>query len=300
MTVFFADLPRHAFLQYALVTGLLVSLACGVIGTYVVTRRISYIAGGISHSVLGGMGAAFFVRAVLGWEGVRPLHGAVAAALVSALVIGLVSLRGKEREDTVISAIWAIGMALGVIFIARTPGYAEELMGYLFGNILMISPREIELVAALDLAVLATVALFYHQFQAVCFDEEFARLRGLRADLYYLLLLALTALTVVLLVTAVGVVMVIALLTLPAAVAGLFARSMWRMMLLSVILCALITSFGLAASYGPDLPAGATIVVSAGAVYLAALVWRRFAAAFRTGTAGASAARPVDSARVTD
>ena len=208
------------FLRYALAAGLLASVACGVIGSYVVTRRITYIAGGIAHCVLGGMGAARYLQIVHGWEWCHPLYGAVAAALMAAFVIGMVSLHAREREDAVIGAVWAVGMAVGILFIWKTPGYNEDLMSYLFGNISMVTRDSLWLILALDVVVVAAGLAFYHQFVAVSFDEEFARLRGVRVEFYYFLLLGLTALTVVLLVTVVGIVLVIALLTLPAAIAG--------------------------------------------------------------------------------
>jgi len=268
MTEFLADLFRHRFLQYALLSGVLISLACGIIGSYVVVRRITYIAGAIAHTVLGGMGAARYMQVVHGWEGFDPLYGALAAALLAAVAIGVVSLRAKEREDTVISAIWAVGMAAGVLFISRTPGYNQDLMSYLFGNILMVSRNDLWLIAGLDLLVIVVALLFYNPFLAVCFDEEFAKLRGLRVEFYYLLLLCLTAVTVVLLVTVVGIVMVIALLTLPVAVASYFSRDLKQLMLAAIGFCIVFTVGGIAASYGPDLPAGATIILLAGAVYL--------------------------------
>lgn len=274
MLEFFAALHEHTFLRNALASGLLVSVACGIVGSYVIARRISYIAGAIAHSVLGGMGAARYFQTVYGWHALQPLVGAVVAALLAALIIGVVSLRAKEREDTVIGAVWAIGMATGILFISRTPGYNQDLMSYLFGNILMVSARDLWLIAALDVFVVAVSLICYKQLFAVCFDEEFARLRGVRVEFYYLLLLCLTALTVVLLVTVVGTVLVIALLTLPVAVAGLFAGTLAQMMVLSALLSAVFTSGGLALSYGPDLPAGATIILLAGAVYLAAILIR--------------------------
>lgn len=275
MTEFFSALAEHAFLRQALIAGLLVSVSCGVVGTYVVTRRITYIAGGVAHCVLGGMGGAQYLRVVYGWNWFDPIYGALIAALASALIIGWVSLRMKEREDTVISALWAIGMAAGVIFIWRTPGYSQDLVSYLFGDILMVSRDKLWLVAGLDAVVLGLVLAFYKQFMAVCFDEEFAELRGVRVALFYLLLLAITALTVVLLVTVVGIVLVIALLTLPVAIAGHFARTLWQMMLVSVLLTMLFTSSGLALSYGPNLPAGATTVMLAATVYVITIVAAR-------------------------
>ncbi len=268
MAGFLTDLQHHAFLQHAVIIGVLSAVPCGVIGTYVVTRRITYIAGAIAHSVLAGLGAARFCQAAYGWSWLHPLYGAVAASLVSAVVIGFVSLLARQREDTVIGAVWAIGMAVGILFISRTPGYNEDLMSYLFGNILMVSSGDLTLILGLDVLVLLFAVLFYNKLLAVCFDEEFARVRGVHVELYYLLLLCLTALTVVLLVTVVGVVLVIALLTLPAAVAGHFSNRLWLTMVLSAALTVLFTLSGLALSYEPDLPAGAVTIVLAGGVYL--------------------------------
>ncbi len=268
MSAFLTDLPRYPFLQYALLTGLLVSVACGIIGTYVVTRRITYIAGSIAHTVLGGLGAARYCQTVYQWEWFHPLYGAVLAALASAVIIGVVSMRARQREDTVIGSLWAVGMAAGILFIYKTPGYNEDLMSYLFGSILMVSSQDLWMIAGLDVLVMIVCVLFYNQILALCFDEEFARLRGVPVEFYYLLLLCLTALTVVLLVTVVGIVMVIALLTLPAAVAGELTKKLWHMMALSTVLTALFTTAGLAVSYGPDLPAGATTIVIAGITYL--------------------------------
>ncbi len=272
MPGFWAALGQHAFLQYALMAGLLASVACGVVGSYVAARRITYVAGGIAHCVLGGMGAARYFQVVWGWQWCQPLMGAVVAALLAAVIIGLVSLRWREREDTVISALWAIGMAAGVLFIWGTPGYSQNLMSYLFGNILMVTPADVWLVVALDAIVVAVGLACYPHLVAVCFDEEFARLRGVPVEAYYLLLLCLTALTVVLLVTVVGLVMVIALLSLPVAVAGQFSKTMWQVMLISALLSALFTTLGLGLSYGMNLPAGATTIILAGAAYLVVTV----------------------------
>lgn len=276
MSEFFSAITQFAFLQYALVTGVMASVACGVIGSYVVTRRISYVAGAISHFVLGGMGCARYLNVVHGWTFLNPLEGAIVSALMAAVIIGLVSLKAKEREDTVIGALWAIGMAVGIVFIAQTPGYNQDLMSYLFGNILMVSPADIYLIGALDALVLIIGLTFYNQLLAVCFDEEFARLRGINVELFYLLLLCLTALTVVILVNVVGIILVIALITLPAAVAGHFTHTLWRMMILATIFSAIFTIIGLAVSYGPNLPAGAMIIVVAGTVYLAVTIAANF------------------------
>ena len=277
MSDFLEAIVRYRFMLNAVLMGLIASVACGVIGTYVVTRRITYLAGGIAHSVLGGMGVAYYLAQGHHLKGVQPIHGAIVAGLLAAVIIGLVSLKAKQREDTVIGALWAVGMAVGIIFISATPGYNQDLMSYLFGNILLVSSSSLWVAGVLDLVVVTIGLLFYNQFLAVCFDEEFARVRGINVEFYYLLLLSLTALTVVILANVVGIILVIALLTIPAAIAGFFTRTLWQTMLLAVLVSASLTTFGLAASYGPNLPSGATIVVLSGSAYLVITVlwWLR-------------------------
>lgn len=259
--------PDVAFLRYALLVGLLASVSLGIVGSYVVTRRITYIAAAISHCVLGGIGAALYLNAAMGLTWCNPMYGALVAALLSALIIGVVSLYARQREDTVISAVWAIGMAVGLVFFAKTPGYVDP-MSYLFGNILLISQHDVWLVCMMDLVVVVLGLGCYPKLLALCFDDEFAELRGVRVKLCYLLLLCLIALTVVLLVRVVGIVLVIALLTLPAAVAGQFAKKLWQMMALAVLFCMAFVVSGLAVSYPAQLPSGPVIILIAGAVYL--------------------------------
>ncbi|MGD2119693.1 MAG: metal ABC transporter permease [Chromatiales bacterium] len=261
MDGFFSALTQHTFLQTAVLTALLASIGCGVMGTYVVVKRIAFIAGGIAHSVLGGMGAAVYF-------GFDPLHGALPAAIAAALLIGWVRLRWRAQEDTLISALWAIGMAVGVLFIAKAPGYQADLMSYLFGNILLVPQESLIFMVVLDVVLLMIVAAYHRQFLAVVFDEEFARLRGIPVGFFYLLLLVLVAVTVVLLIQVVGLILVLALLTLPAAVAGHYVHSLGRMMLIATLLGATLSVAGLALSYGPDIPAGPTIILLAGGVYI--------------------------------
>jgi zinc transport system permease protein len=260
MTGFLEALAQHGFLQNALIGGILASIGCGVMGTYVVVKRIGFLAGGIAHTVLSGMGIAYFL-------GRSPLTGALISGVIAALIIGWIHLHGRQREDTLIAALWSIGMAIGVMFISRSPGYNVDLMSYLFGNILMVPRQSLYLMAGLDVAIVLTVLLFYKQFQAVAFDEEFARLRGVPVDLFYLLMLCMVAITVVLLIQVVGLILVIALLTLPAAIADQHVGSLGRMMWLAIGLGMLFTSGGLALSYEPNLPAGASIILLAGGVY---------------------------------
>ena len=268
MVTFLADVARFPFLQHALLAGVLAGVACGMVGTWVVTRRITYLAGGIAHAVLGGVGVARYLQRVHGLEWLDPLYGALAAALGAAALIGWVSLRAREREDTLISAMWAVGMAVGLIFITRTPGYGEDLMSYLFGNILLVGKGDLWLLAGLDAAVLLVVIGWYNQLAAVSFDPQFAGLRGVNTTVFYLLLLCMVALSVVLLISVVGIVLVIALLAIPAAIAGRFTHRLWPMMALASVFGVAFTTGGLAVSYAPDLPAGATTILLAAGAYL--------------------------------
>lgn len=265
---FIEALTHLDFLTRALLGGLLASIACGIVGSYVVVRRIGYMAGGIAHTVLGGMGMAYYL-------GQAPLHGALLCALLAAILISLVNRYASQQEDTLISALWAIGMASGVLFIARTPGYNVDLMSYLFGNVLMISRQDLLFIAALDGLILLFFLLFHRQLLLLCFDAEFAAIRGIRVDLLQTLLLCLVALTVVLLIQLVGLILVIALLCLPAASARLFSRSLHGMMLRATLIGALTLVAGLALSFQADLPAGAVIALLCGLVYLLSLVAQR-------------------------
>ena len=273
MFEFLDVLKTQAFMQNAVIIGLLASVACGVMGTYVVVRRLVFISGGISHTVLGGMGIAYYY-------GGNPIHGAVVTALVAAIVIGFVSLRYHEYEDTIIGALWAVGMAVGILFIYKTPGYNVDLMSYLFGNILMVERQNVYLLIYLDALIILLVVLFYKRFLAVCFDEEYSELQGIGVVTTYLLLLCLIALTVVILIQVVGIILVIALLTLPAATARYYTHTLGQMMILASILGALFTTSGLVVSYEPNLPAGATIIVIAGLAYLLTTILKGLAMRF--------------------
>ncbi|CAH9019123.1 metal ABC transporter permease [Candidatus Nitrosacidococcus sp. I8] len=258
---FWETLITTTFLQNALIAGILASLSCGIVGSFVIVKRISFLVGGIAHAILGGMGIAYYL-------GKDPFLGALFAALLAALVIGWVNLRWKEQEDTLISALWSIGMAIGIIFISQAPSYNVDLMAYLFGNILMVSIQQLYLMAGIDIAIILIIFLFYKQFLAISFDEEFANLRGVPVIFFYLLLLCMVAITVVLLVQIVGLILVIALLALPAAIARQYTKSLVGMMILASFLGAIFTTTGLAISYEPDLPTGSVIVLVTGAAYL--------------------------------
>ena len=266
---FFASIfdPSMPFVRNAFLAGILSSVLFGVLGSVVTVKRIAGLAGAISHAVLGGIGLALFLAARNIVPGLPPIAGALVFALIAAALIGFVSLKAKQREDTVINALWAIGMSIGIVFIAKTPGYADP-MSYLFGNILLVSTRDLVLLGILDLVVIFLAWRYYPQIEASAFDEEFARTRGIDTDKVFMVILAVTALAVVLLQTFVGIVMVIAMLTLPAGTAGYFARNLGGMMVLGTAFSLTYTLVGLAASWGLDLPPGAVVVLVAGAVFL--------------------------------
>lgn len=284
--------PSMPFVRNALLAGLLSAVLFGVLGSIVTVKRIAGLAGAISHAVLGGIGMAMYLAASGLAPGLPPIAGALVFAVAAAGIIGVVSLKAKQREDTVINAVWAIGMSVGVLFIAKTPGYADP-MSYLFGNILLVSSRDLWMLAGLDAATILLAWRFYPQIQASAFDEEFAKVRGVPTDAVFIAILAVVAIAVVLLQTFVGIVMVIAMLTLPSGTAGFAARSLSGMMLGATALSAAFTATGLAASWALDMPAGAVVVVIAGAVFLAisaaaARKSSRKASKARKGPAGAA------------
>jgi zinc transport system permease protein len=262
---FWTALSTQTFLQNAVLAGILASIVCGITGSFVVIKRINFISGGIAHSVLGGVGLAYFL-------GYHPLWGAFVFAILAALIIGFVKLKTGQQEDTVISALWAIGMAIGIIFMYLTPGYSADLMTYLFGNILLVTQFELHLLIGFSLIVILLVFIFYRQFVMISFDEEYTRIRGLPVTFLYMLLLIIISITIVLLIQIVGLILVIALLTLPAAIAALFTKKVSMMILVAILLGELFTFSGLLISYEPNLPSGATIIICSGVGYLLALL----------------------------
>ncbi len=271
--------PGMGFLLNALLIGILASAAFGVTGTFVVVKKISYAAGSISHAMLAGIGLALFMQSS-GVTWLSPMMGAGMAAAVSALLIGMIHQTSGQREDTAIGIVWAVGMALGLLFIARTAGYVDP-MSYLFGNILLVSRADVWRVAALDVVVLVVSVLFYRNFLAVCFDRRFAGIRGLPVTLYYYVLLMLTALTTVLLVHVVGIVMVIALLTLPAATACLYTNKLWKAMIGATLCCLISNGCGLVISFHWDLPSGPVIILTAAAVFIISILLRKLGRIWR-------------------
>jgi zinc transport system permease protein len=255
------EVLQYQFMQNALMAGLLAAIACGIVGVYVVVKKIIFISGGIAHASFGGIGLGYLV-------GISPVLGALIFSLASALGMGYVTRRTRLPEDTAIGILWAIGMALGIVFIGLSPGYAPDLFSYLFGNILTVPVSDLWLMAILDIAIIGIVIAFYKEFLSLSFDEEYSTVLGVPVEVLYLLLLGMIALTVVVLLRIVGLILIIALLTIPAALARQFTYDMRKMMILAIIFGALLTFGGLWLSYVLDLASGATIVLLGGAAIL--------------------------------
>jgi len=245
------------FFQRVLIAGVLASVACGVLGSFVVARRISSISGGLAHAAFGGVGLGYLA-------GFSPMLGAAGFGVVSAIVIGLGARHMRAALDTWISLVWALGMALGIVFVSLTPGYVPDLMSYLFGSLLFVPWTYVVLVGLLDLVLVAVVLSLFKELQAISFDEEFSEVMGVPSEGLFLLLLALIALGIVTLIRVVGVILVIALLTLPAAIARHWTDDLRRMMRLAVALSILCTTSGMLVSYALGDPAGAGLSVPPG------------------------------------
>lgn len=248
------------FMQRVLLAGLLASVAAGIVGTFVVVKRMSSITGGLAHAAFGGIGLGYFL-------GINPMLGAAGFGILSGIGVGLAHRRFGSSLDSAISIFWSTGMALGVIFIALSPGYAPDLSTYLFGSILFASWEYVALVAALDVLIVATSVWLYTSFRAVAFDEEFAAVVGIPVQRLTLLLLSLVALSVVTLIQVVGIILAIALLTIPAETARPWARSLAGMMVLAGVLSAVATTAGilgayvLSARWDLSIPSGPFVIV---------------------------------------
>lgn len=251
------ELLQYEFIRNALLAVLLASIACGIIGVYVVVKRIVFISGGIAHASFGGVGLGYFL-------GVNPIWGIIPFSILSALVMGLVSKRTRIPEDTAIGILWALGMSLGIVFIGLSPGYAPDLFSYLFGNILTVTSVDLIIMLILDLVIIMVVFLFYKEFLALSFDDEFATVVGVPTVKLYFLLLCLIALTIVVLMKVVGLIMIIALLTIPAAISKQYTSNLKKMIFISILLSAIFGLGGLWLSYQLNLASGATIVIVSG------------------------------------
>jgi zinc transport system permease protein len=262
------ELLQYEFIRNAVFAALLASVACGIVGVYVVVNRIVFLSDGISHAAFGGIGLGYLL-------GLNPIHAAVAFSVAVAVGVGANSKKLGAREDTVIGVVWALGMAVGIVFIRLTPGYVPDLFSYLFGNILTVPRSDLIVMLALDFILVLTVALLFKGLLAISFDREFAQTLRLPVNIVNYILLTLVAITVVMLIRVVGVILVMALLTIPAAVSEMFSKRLIQMMLGAVLLSLVFTLLGLWFSYVTNLPSGATIVILAAAVFFLTILYSR-------------------------
>ncbi len=247
------DLFQYNFFLKAFLAAVFASISCGIIGGYIVSRRIVFISGGITHASFGGIGLAFFL-------GFNPLLGAVLFAIASALGIQFFTKVAEIREDSSIAIWWSLGMALGIIFIFLTPGYTPNLMSYLFGNILTVTVAELWWMFILNIVIITFFAFFVNHILYIAFDEEFAKAAGLPVAFFNYLIMTLIALTVVLNIRVVGIILILSLLTIPQATANLFTYDFKKLLLLSSLFAFLGTISGLFISYFLDIPSGAAII----------------------------------------
>lgn len=252
---------KYRFLQYALASGLLASIVCGIIGVIIVEKKLVMMSGGIAHTSYGGVGLGY----LLGFE---PIIGAFVFSLLASLGIGYIKRKGGERSDVLIGLCWSLGMALGILFIALMPGYPPDLSSYLFGNILSVTKTDLRLIAGITAAVTLLVVSLYNDWKAYIFDEEFARVIGLKTAFFEYLLLLLISMTVVALIRVVGIILAIALLTAPAATAGLLTADFKKRIICSILLGCVFCIAGLWISFELNIASGAAIVLLSVICYL--------------------------------
>jgi zinc transport system permease protein len=252
----------YPFIQNALMAGLLVSMASGIIGSLIVVNRMVFLAGGIAHTAYGGIGMAVFF-------GLPIFLGASVFAVGSALIIAMITLKHRERMDTFIGLMWAVGMAVGVVLIDLTPGYNADFMSYLFGSILAVSQEDLWFMGGLLALIIFIMTFWYRDILAVSYDSEYANLRGINVRFFYTLILVLSALTVVVAIKVVGLILVIALLTIPVYIAEKLSTTLYMMMILSGIFSSVFTLLGLYVAYEYDIASGASIIlISAFSLFL--------------------------------
>ena len=244
---------QYGFIIKGLLGAIFASITAGLAGTYVVSKRMVFLSGGITHASFGGIGIGYFI-------GINPVVGAAVFGIMSALGVEYLSVKQKIREDSAIGILWAFGMAIGIIFIYLTPGYTPNLMSYLFGSILTVSRADIVALGIMSVILILYFGVFYRTILYISFDEVFARTYSSYVDVFKYITTSLIALTIVLNIRMAGVVLVISLLTIPPNIAMLFTRVYIKIVIWSVIAGFIGTATGYAISYYAGIPVGATII----------------------------------------
>ncbi|MBQ8498687.1 metal ABC transporter permease [Chlamydia sp.] len=263
-----------SFLFPSLLAAFGASIAGGIVGSYIVVKRIVSISGSIAHSILGGVGIALWLQYQFDLP-ISPLHGAIASAVFVAICIGNVHLKYHEREDSIISMIWSIGMAVGILFISKLPSFNSELSDFLFGNILWVTPKDLYCLGLLDLLIIVIVSICHTRFLALCFDEKYLALNHYSVKAWYLLLLILTAITTVVLMYVMGVILMLSMLVLPVSIACRFSYKMSYIICIASILNIFCSFLGIILAYLLDLPVGPIIAILMGGAYSLSLLLKR-------------------------
>lgn len=249
----FEAIIKYDFLKNAVLVSIFAAIICGIIGVIIVEKKMLMMTGGISHTAYGGVGLGY----LLGFE---PIIGAGIFAVISAILIGAIRRKNSTHTDIIISLLWSLGMALGIAFIATTPGYPPDINSYLFGNILSVTKSDIYTISSLSAIVLLTVLIFYNDLKAFLFDSKFSKISGIKTDYLEYSVLILIALSIVALIRVVGIILVIALLTAPAACSAFFSKNLKGRFILATVFSCAFCFLGLAISYNFGIPSGASIV----------------------------------------
>lgn len=248
------DSLSYTFMQNALLSGVLIAIISGIVGSLIVVNRMVFLSGGIAHSAYGGIGIAIFF-------GLPMMLCTSLFSLFVTIIIALYSYKKREKLDIIIGLTWAMGMSLGILLVDLTPGYNTDLMSYLFGSLLAVSQSDINFMFSLLILVLAVVSIFYREILSVSYDSEYASIRGVKSKLFYTIILLLSSLTIVISIKVVGLILVIALLTIPIYIAQKFANSLFSTMVISALLSLIFTTSGLFISYTYDLSSGPSIIL---------------------------------------
>lgn len=251
---------NYTFLQNAIIASILASIVCGIIGEIIVEKKLVMMSGGIAHTAYGGVGLGY----LLGFE---PIIGAIIFSILAAIGIGVVKKKNVANSDIIIALFWSLGMALGIIFIGLIPGYPPDINSYLFGNILSVTKSDLLIMLIMTIIVIASTVIFYNHWKVYLFDEEFAKVLGLKTNLFNYVLLILIALTIVVLIRVAGIILVIALLSAPAAISALFSKNLKNRMLLSILIGIVFSFCGIWISYELDVSSGATIIILLTSIY---------------------------------
>ncbi len=246
------EIFEYSFVTNAVLLMLLMSVVAGIVGSYIVVRRMVFVAGGITHSSFGGIGIAYYV-------GMSPIVGALVFAILTALGIEMLGQKGKVREDSAIAMLWSLGMSIGVIFMFLTPGYTSNLMGFMFGDVLAVSHGDIIAMAVMAILISVATYVFYRPIMYVAFSPSFAKLMSWNVRLITMVMSIVVAVSIVLAIKAVGIILVLSLFTIPQTIANIYVKSLGKMMVVSVIIAILASSIGLSVAFAFDLPVGAVI-----------------------------------------